>query len=250
MAGSKVLRFALLFVMSVAFVISPAVQVSAAPPPLNGVKITPIGHPIWKPVGFNEFSAPIGTAASGYEEFFLLMGRILPPPNHEPNPGLGFGGIGPGAPHQPPYDTEITQGLAPMGFHQGKHFRQAEFSNGMGVYIAWMTVPYPGVTGSAVDFASGPIIPNSLFPIIATGVTYHNNKLFNPYLAYVNVPPTTAMDPVFNVDGHSHFPMWIADNADFGPPGEKLNGSYEYSIDMIDNTGNGWNINVHFTIAP
>ena len=34
-----------------------------------------------------------------------------------------------------------------------------------GVYFAFMLVPDPGVTGSSRDFASGPVIPNSLFPI-------------------------------------------------------------------------------------
>jgi hypothetical protein len=248
MNRSKILRMAILFVLSCVFVSSPAIQV-AAHPAITNVSTWPIGHPKWKPVDFNEFAAPIGTADDGYDEFFTLMGKILPPPNHEPNPGLGYGGIGPGAPHPPPYTHEISNGLASLGFHHGIRFSQSEFSNGMGVYIAWMTVPYHGDTGSAVDFGSGPIISNRTFPITVTAVTYHNHQVFNPYLAFVVIPPTTEMDPAFNVDGHSHFPMWIADNADFGPPGEKLRGSFRYAIEMIDSTGSGWNIDVDFTLT-
>jgi hypothetical protein len=249
MTGSKVLRIAILFVMSSVFIFSPAVQ-AAAHPATTSVILWSIGHPKWKPVDFNEFAAPIGTADEGYDRFFTLMGRILPPPNHLPNEALGYGGIGPGAPHPPPYTHEISDGLAPMGFHHGIRFSQSEFSNGMGVYIAWMTVPYHGSTGSSPDYDSGPIIPNSLFPIHITGVTYHNGELFNQWLVDVTVPPTTEMTPVFNtnVDGHSHFPMWVADNADFGPSGTDLRGTYHYSIDMVDSSGNGWHMNVFFTV--
>ena len=33
-----------------------------------------------------------------------------------------------------------------------------------------------------------------------------------------DVPPLDAINPPFDVDGHSHFPVFIADNTDFGPP--------------------------------
>jgi hypothetical protein len=35
----------------------------------NGIKLSPIGNPTWRPVDLRLFSAPIGTEASGYAEF-------------------------------------------------------------------------------------------------------------------------------------------------------------------------------------
>jgi len=55
--------------------------------------------------------------------------------------------------------------------------------------------------------------------------------------------------PPFHVAGHSHFPIFFADNADFGPRRTKLLGSYEYRISIIDQRGNGWSIVAHFTVT-
>ena len=179
MSRIKAVRFIFIAVLLVAFVL-PSASVSAASRPNPRRPITSIGHPIWKPVDFHLFSAPIGTAADGYAEFYEIMGQILPPPDHIHYDTLGPGGIGPGAPHQPPYNTEIANGLSRLGYHQGVEFSRSEFSNGMGINIAWMTVANPGVTGSSPNFTHGPVIPNTLFPIKIYGVSYHNNKLFRP----------------------------------------------------------------------
>jgi hypothetical protein len=52
------------------------------------------------------------------------------------------------------------------------------------------------------------------------------------------------------LDGHSHFPMFWADNAAFGPAGAKLNGTYRIRIKMLDQTSSGWTIEAHFTLGP
>jgi hypothetical protein len=248
MNRSKFLPSVLFFLIGVAFAVLPATVALAAPPPAQGVRITPIGAPTWKPVDFHLFSAPLGTAQSGYVEFLETMLALLPPPNHVFNPDLG--GVGPGAPHAPPYDSELADGVSDLGFDEGVRFARSEFSQGEGVWLAWMNVPAPGTTGSSPDFASGPIIPNSLFPIHFRGFNVHNGKPFS-FLGEADVPPLDAnLDPPFNVDGHSHFPVFFADNADFGPPGAKLRGSYEFQIVITDQLGNGWRITAHFAIAP
>jgi hypothetical protein len=216
----------------------------ATAPSTQGVKITPIGNPTWKPVDFHLFSAPVGTAESGYVEFNETMQALLPPPNHVWFDGLG---VGPGAPHQPPYTSELAAGVAALGYHEGVQFNLNEFSNGMGVWVVWMNIPAPGATGSSPDFTSGPIIPNSLFPIHQEGNDYHNGRFFS-FMASFDVP---TLEPFgFNVDGHSHFPVFFADNADFGPPGAKLNGNYKYVFTQVDVTGNGWKIEANFTVTP
>jgi hypothetical protein len=104
--------------------------------------------------------------------------------------------------------------------------------------------------GSSPDFTNGPIIPNSLFPITLNGVGTHDNKSFDPFLASFAVPPLSdpCVQPPLAVDGFSHFPIFIADNADFGPPGTRLAGTYTYQVTMLDSAGNGWTISAKFTV--
>jgi hypothetical protein len=174
------------------------------------------------------------------------MQAVLPPPNHQPQPALG---IGPGAPHQPPYDTELAQGVAEQGFREARSFKLSEFSEGQGVWLVWMTVPNPGTTGSSPDFASGPIIPNSLFPFHVDGVDIHNGENTD-VVADFDVPALdSSLDPPFFVDGHSHFPIFLADNADF-VSAPNLRGSYEYRTTMIDQQGNGWLVVAKFAVGP
>ncbi len=211
MKHSKVLRSALLLFVAVAIAMLPAVALAAGPPPAQGVRLTPIGHPTWTPADFHLFAAPVGTAATGYAEFGETALALLPEPNHVFNPDLL---VGPGAPHMPPYTSELASGVVAQGFHQGVRFNTSEFSNGMGVFLVWMNVPAPDTTGSSPDFASGPIMPNSLFPIHVEGISTHNGQAFNPYVASFDVPALNTIG--FSVDGASHFPVFIADNADFG----------------------------------
>lgn len=241
----KKLGILVTFAVIAILVALPVGSASAAPPPVQGVRLTPIGNPIWTPVDVHLSSLEIGTWGTGFAEFYANIQAILPPPNHSWHDALA---VGPGQPHQPPYDTEMGEGIANLGLHEGVQFSPDEFSNGMGVMVSWMTVPAPGTTGSSPDFSSGPIIPNSLFPIQVRGIAYHNNRLFDPWLAYTDVPALDQIVPPFLVDGHSHFPMFVATNADLGLQ-SKLEGSYTYKIEMIDTSGNGWQIDVHFAVG-
>ncbi|KGN42584.1 hypothetical protein N801_15895 [Knoellia aerolata DSM 18566] len=215
----------------------------------GGVQLKPIGTPSWQPVDCHLFSAPVGTAASGYAEASDTVGRLLPPPDHVPRPPLLA--IGPGAAHTPPYDTELGDGIRALGFHRGHRFTASEFSEGAGVFLVCMVVPDPGVVGSSPDFASGPIIPNSTFPIHVEGVATRNGDPFDPFLTNFDVPPlTTSIDPAFDVDGHSHFPIFVATNADFGPADSDLRGRYVYRFTMVDASGAGWTVGAHFVVRP
>lgn len=214
----------------------------------GGIQVKPIGNPTWTPVDCHLFSAPIGTAATGYAEAFETVGRLLPPPDHVPR--LPLLAIGPGAAHVPPYDSELRQGIRAQGFHRGHGFVSSEFSDGSGVFLVCMVVPTPGTIGSSPDFVSGPIIPNTTFPIHAEGVANQDGDPFDPYLANFDVPPlTTAIDPTFDVDGHSHFPIFVVTSADFGPPAADLRGRYDYSLTMTDTGGEGWTIRAHFVVT-
>jgi hypothetical protein len=144
----------------------------------------------------------------------------------------------------------MSDGVAALGFPSGPRFRPGDFSNGNGIYCTWITIPSSQTTGSSPDFASGPIIPNTLFPIHVSGATYRNGQLLNPFLGTFDVPPlTTGLSCPFNVDGHSHFPIFFADNMDFMPAGTDPVGSWEFRITMTDSAGNGWAINARFVVA-
>lgn len=223
------------------------------PPTLQGLRLAPIGHPTWKPVDFHLFAAPYGKTATGYASLDQTALAVLSEPNHKPVPGLLS--VGPGAPHAPPYTAEIAAGVVAAGYHEGVRFTTSEFSEGMGVYLAWMNVPIEGTTGSSPDFDSGPIIPNNLFPFFIIGKTVHNGREFDGD-SLATQPLAAPNKSGFNVDGASHLPGFVAANADFGPSGTPLVGSYTYRIEINDTAvpmatwGPGWRIEVDFTIVP
>jgi hypothetical protein len=210
------------------------------------VQLAPIGNPIWRPADIHVFSAPCGNAGDGYAEFLTTALGILPPPNHVFNPALG---VGPGAPHAGPYTSELASGITNLGFAESHSFGVPQFSNGSGVWTAWMIVADPGVTGSSPDFAAGPIVPNSLFPIHIAGTTYRNNAVWDPFLGTFDVPALNAITPPFAVDGASHTPIFFFDNMDFAPPNTNANGSYTYRWRLTDASGNGWDMSASFTVA-
>lgn len=208
------------------------------------VTFTAIGTPGYLPVDLHLFSAPIGTAASGYAEFAQTQAALLPPPNHLPNPQLG---IGPGAPHAGPYTEEFAQGLAANVFVDASTFTTTQYLNGNGVYFVFMLVPASGSpNGSSPDFASGPIVPNSIFPLKVTGGTF-TNGVSNDALADFEVPPLDLAIGFPGLDGHSHIPFIFGDNFDFSIL-PVIAGDYEYRIGIRDNAANGYDIVAQFQV--
>lgn len=207
-----------------------------------GITVTAIGTPTWQPVDLHVFSAPIGVAATGYAGFLATLAAILPPPKHVSDPVFG---ILPGVSHSPPYDEEIASGVSGLGFAEKTVFTQQEFSNGMGVYLAYMIAPGPGsAVGSSSDFAAGPIVPNSLLPIHSVYSTFRNGALFKALEMFDTAVPN-------GVAGYSHIPNFFANNFDFASdPSAGISGSYEYQIVLTDTAGNGWNIAAPFQVVP
>jgi hypothetical protein len=212
------------------------------------IKLTQVGEPTWQPVDFSTFAAPIGTSESGYAEFGETMQAILPPPNHVWIDGLG---IGPGAPHPPPYDTEMSTGVANAGFDEQLLFLPDDFTAPSGIWVTFMLVPTADAPeGRTPDYESGPMIANALCPLHVEGVTLRNGQMYDPWLAWMDVPGLDTFPQFADTDGHSHIPIFIADCADFGPPGTPLVGSYEFSVELRDNAGNGWDLWAKFRVLP
>jgi hypothetical protein len=204
------------------------------------VQIRQIGHPIWKPVDFHVFT-------QSDADFVGQLKNLLYPLRHQWCDDIG---VGPGSPHQPPYIHEFEGNLDILNLTDSLVFKVGDFSPPNGVWAVWMTVPNPGTTGSSPDFSSGPIIPNSLFPIHIAGETFRNNQLWDQYLGTFDVPPLEGQFPScrwLNFDGQSHFPVMYAEDASYGPGGS-IPGHYEFRVTMTDTTGNGWFITVKFTV--
>ena len=205
---------------------------------------TPVGTPAWQPTDIHLYVAPIGSAPN-FEGVLTSLQAVLPEPNHRCHPDLF---IGPGDPHNPPYTQEITNGLVSSGFLEKTTYNTSDFSGTNGIYLAMMNVPgfgvIPPAQGSSPDFASGPIIPNSLFPISTIGTTFRNGSAL-PAISVGQVPPLNgSLNPPFNVNGHSHFLQFYIDNADFN--GVDAEGTYLYSVTLRDTAGNGWDVSCAF----
>ena len=229
---------------SVLFLMASLCVIGAGPAARAVVIVTTVGTPTFVPSDFHLFAAPIGTAATGYAEFTQTQQAILPPPNHVLNPILS---IGPGAPHAGPYDHEMGQGVAANGFVESTTFPTADYSNGTGVFLVFMLVPGSGSpTGSSPDFASGPIIPNAIFPLTIDGNTF-TNGIFNDILGQFQVPAIDQVPGFEGLEGHSHIPFFFGDNFDFAA--RPVPGSYEYQISLLDAAGNGYQIVAPFQVV-
>jgi hypothetical protein len=212
------------------------------------IRLIPVGKPTWKPVDLRLFSAPIGTVDTSYAEFAQTQERLLPAPDHVPYPQLG---IGPGAAHAPPYDKELRNGVRSSGFAETSIFTADQFSAGAGVWLVWMNVPNPGKRGSSPDFESGRIVPNNLFPMAAKGSTYQNGRLFSTPTEFTIPKLDDALNPPFHVDGHSHFPVFFADNFDFAlHPERGIAGWYRFDFKVTDQTSSGWRVQADYIVRP
>jgi hypothetical protein len=221
-------------------VLAPAVVslvVAGSPSSLQAeIMLTKVGSPIWKPVDFQMFTAP---ADPFPDAFFDTLDALLP---------LEGPGTTTYTPHPGPYETELSTNAAAAGFVQQDVFpRNAITLDPNGVYLAQMWVPDPGVIGSSRDFASGPVIPNSLFPFTSFSEIYLNG-----------VKVETLQDQMVNIragdvghTGASHrapsqvvWHPW-ADDPNAGPLGD-----YEIRWQLRDIQGNGWNIVAGFKVVP
>lgn len=206
--------------------------------------VTTVGNPTFQAVDFHLFSAPIGTAASGYAEFYQTGQTILPPPYYKLDTAIG---LTPDQPHPGvDFTTDIQQGVQAAGFVEKSVFLTPEFSNGMGVFLMYMVVPGPGApAGSTLDYASGPIIPNSIYPISQAFATLFSDGTLADTSGNFSV---NVIHP--NLDGESHMPFFVADNYDFMTADRGILNAFEYRIELRDAAGNGYDVKAAFTVVP
>jgi hypothetical protein len=201
---------------------------SAAQPP--AVTLTQIGSPIWRPVDFQLFSAPVEPDAAATASF-----RALEP--LQPLPGETTYTT----PHAPPYDTELSTNAAAAGYVNRSVFPREVMAYPDGIWFAYSLLPDPGITGSSRDFASGPVIPNSLFPITRSGDAWKDGAPVHVYEEQSSV--VRPSDQPF--DGSSH----RVTGQSFWNRGDDNLGNYEFHRSLRDAQGNGWDIVVPFRIV-
>lgn len=214
-----------------------------APPDPPVFDVAKVGSPLWEPVDFHQFSANVGNM---FENFGTINAGLLPPPKHENHPDLG---VGPGDAHAGPYDTELAAGVLAGGYVERATFPKVDGMLPNAIMTVWMVVPSTGApTGSSPDFASGPIIPNTKFPIHVAIDVYSDNVVLDGYSFAFDVPALNSMlAPPFNVDGHSHFPLFNAGAFDGLPT---IPGTLETRVKLRDRKGDGWDVTMKANAAP
>ena len=64
------------------------------------------------------------------------------------------------------------------------------------------------------------------------------------------MPPLTPdLEPPFDVDGHSHFPLFVTTNDCVRQAVIDLRGFYRYDYTLVDTTGAGWRVQARFLVV-
>lgn len=213
------------------------------------VSVTQVGTPNWRPTDFHLFTAPAEPLASTGVN---TVQSIIPQPSHLVTPA---GVVLPGAAHPGPYTSELATGLAALGIPDRTAFLPSEMAGTPNaIWFAYTLVPNPGVTGSSPDFASGPVIPESVFPIVATGQILRDGAPYDSTGATTRA--LAALTPPFTgFTGSSHRSQFLfsdlatADNP-LGLRVQDLAGhQYQFVVQLRDAQGNGFNLTTGFAVA-
>ncbi len=208
-----------------------------------GCSRTIVGTPTWEPTGAVLTTGSVGISTNSGEIGWL---STLTAPDHTFYDAEGV--FGPGHAHQAPYDDELYAKFVAHGFTAKQTFEVAEFTPPSGVMLLIMIIPSTQAElGSSVDFTTGPIIQNALFPVLTDGDLYRNGTLFNPNFDG-SWPGYDKFMPPIAADGASHFFLAYDANTSFGS-GEPAQGNYEFRISAIDASGSGWSMIVPFAVG-
>jgi hypothetical protein len=210
-------------VLIVAVVASAALNAGQSAAQAPTMELTQVGSPIWRPVDFELFSAPAATEEQQSATLAAIRGDTY-------------------TDHPPPYDHELSANVAAAGFVSRSVFpREALDHNPNSIVYPILVLPDPGIIGESRDFASGPIIPNSLFPFTSSEELWQDGEFsFSLFSGVMNVRPEDAP-----FEGTSHR-MRIRGLWKTGPD---VFGSYEIRYTLIDAEGNGWNMVFPFKVV-
>jgi hypothetical protein len=204
-------------------------------------QITAFGTPHYRVAEVQLFAAPFGptqqTLVSTLTTFFAGLHRI--------DTFFGYGLL-PGTPHAPPYATELATLMAQQGYVSSSRFADCDLVPTRGIGLVYSLVPSSDApTGKTADYAAGPILPNACFPMQNDTSWFREGILIDP-TGDSFVPPATVATS--SVDGYSHVIIGFNTNSDYVPAGTPLTGSYLWRVVSTDAQGNGYIIDVPFTV--
>jgi hypothetical protein len=194
-----------------------------------------VGDPTFQVVGFQMFSAPLGTATDEFMQRKVTVETILP--DHELL--LDRDLLAPRLPADPPYDLEIAAGVLRAGFVNKDRYITSEWTAPQGIYLAAQIVPTDrSPSGSSADFASGVVLPNSLFPITVDVDLWKGGSLFDDDFDF-DFPTSAELQPGTSYDGYSHVPLFFWRNTDMIASSPD---TYQFRMRIVDASGNGWRV--------
>ena len=201
------------------------------------VALTKVGAPNWRPGDFQLFAAPALTQ----EEFFGVVDTLLPLEGPSANPYVA---------HQPPYDAELSAGAAVGGYASQSVFSGSDIMlQPKAVYFAYMLLPDPGITGSSRDFVSGPVIPNSLFPVTRNVYVIQTGVLVDRLAGVDGQFSVRSGDVPFDGTSHCANVTYVYHPWDDDLTAGTL-GNYELQQQLRDVQGNGWDMIASFRVVP
>ncbi len=234
------------------------VEVSGPESPLPGVTRTPFGNPAWTVVDVVQISILIGNGNTNPPFRFLdqtFNDLFLPAYT-----GAGFIGD-PATVHpifQPfdaldrEYDGVLSALTAVAGYTSGTSFTRAEFDADNAILILFVLKPGPGApVEPSYDFASGPVLPTSLFPmtmeydVVKDGMPWYDGDAFE-LPGYNQYPPF----PGSNL-GASHRVTGAVLADLLAPDASDSAGVYQSTFVLTEANGaSGWTITVPLTVTP
>jgi Divergent InlB B-repeat domain len=216
------------------------------------------GDPAWDVAGFQ--------TASIYNNnnFFGNVLRLWE--NHAANPALNA--LFPSMAHGGPYDTEVAQRFAALGWDSGDHFRVIDWSSstnpggcavgcnatasgtnaGRMLVFAGVIVPNAGAPiGSTRDYASGPILPRDLALSVDADL-FREDVIVDPDFDGP-YPTLSQLDPSATEDGESHKTLTFADGDQYIPT---TPGNYRLHVHVFEiaTPANGWHVDIPFVVDP
>lgn len=196
------------------------------------VTLTRVGNPAWETVGWELVATP-----SWDDNFEVWSHHVYQAANNT---------FVPGPAHAGPYDAEIRDALARLGFDPGRVFSRADWTAprnliAFGVIVPSATAPI----GSTPDYPSGPYIPGDL-AIHVDGDLFYLADLVDP--AFDSDYPTLRQtSPTLAVDGSSHLPLTFGEDTSFVPG---TPGPYSLVVKLTEVAApqHGWTIVIRFRI--
>jgi hypothetical protein len=152
----------------------------------------------------------------------------------------------PGTVHAPPYDTEVADRVATLGFPTGDNFLMSEWTYPQGVMANAVIIPSANApTGVTADYASGPYIPKALALYVDADM-YKDSTVVDPDFD-APYPTLATLEPNTTADGWSHMTLSFGEDTSFipGTPGHYHLHVHAYEINT---PANGWTIDIPFDV--